>query len=126
MAKHERNILTWKTPVWKEIYVGETLPTGIIAALSAAAVIHYPEIASQMADSDWDDAYVDMIRAQRLFHDPNRIKRILTFGQISPLVFKKNPAPLDYFNEVQDRLGIARQTRMKPIPTVYGNSGKWQ
>lgn len=100
-AKHEREIETWKTPVWKEIYVGEKFPLGIVPALSAAAAIHYPEIVSQMRDSDWDDAYYDMIRAQRLFHDPSGLKRILTCGQISPLVFTKHPAPLDYFNEAK-------------------------
>lgn len=100
-AKHERDIQTWKTPVWKELYVGEKFPLGIVPALTAATAIHYPGIASQMQDSDWDDAYYDMIRAQRLFHDPRGIKRILTFGQISPLVYTKHPAPRDYFNEAK-------------------------
>ncbi|OCT14414.1 hypothetical protein A8709_26780 [Paenibacillus pectinilyticus] len=99
VAKHERGIQTWQTPVWKEIYVGDSFPLGIVPALSAAAKQHYPEIASKMSDQDWNDAYYDMIRAQRLFHDPSGLKRVLTLGQISPLVFKKKPAPLDYFNE---------------------------
>lgn len=100
-AKHERSIQTWNTPVWKEIYVGEKFPLGIVPALSAAAALHYPGIASQMRDSDWDDAYADMIRAQRLFHDPSGIKRVLTAGQIKPFIFAKNPAPRDYFNEAK-------------------------
>ncbi|WNR42192.1 zinc dependent phospholipase C family protein [Paenibacillus roseipurpureus] len=101
IAKHERNIQTWQTPVWKEIYVGEMLPTGVLSALSTASAIHYPEIAASMSESEWNDAYLDMIRAQRLFHDPRGWKRLVTFGQISPFVFKKKPAPLDYFNEAK-------------------------
>lgn len=98
-AKHERDILTWHTPVWKEIYVGDKFPLGIVPTLTAATAKHYPSIAVQMSDSDWDDAYRDMIRAQRLFHDPHGIKRILTLGQISPFVYTKHPTPRDYFNE---------------------------
>ena len=92
---------TWKTPVWKEIYVGEKLPLGIVPALSHAAGIHYPSLASQITDTAWNDSYSDMIRAQRLFHDPKGIKRLLTMGQISPLVYTKHPAPLDYLNEAK-------------------------
>lgn len=101
IVRRKLGLQTWKTPVWKEIYVGETLPLGIVPALSHAASTHFPSLASQITDTDWNDAYSDMIRAQRLFHDPNRIKRLLTMGQISPLVYTKHPAPLDYLNEAK-------------------------
>lgn len=100
-ARQERDIQTWKTPVWKEIYVGESLPLGIAPALSAATAAQYPEMAADVHETDWNEAYLDMVRAQRMFHDPNGLKRVLTFGQISPFVYRKKPAPLDYFNEAK-------------------------
>lgn len=90
---------TWKTPVWKEIDVGEQLPSGVVPALSEATALHYPELAAHLSPGDWNDAYRDMIRAQRLFHDPLGIKRFLTAGQIAPLVYKRRVASLDYLNE---------------------------
>jgi hypothetical protein len=92
---------TWKTPVWKEIYIGETLPLGIVPALAHTAAIHYPDTAKDITEKDWNNAYFDMIRAQRLFHDPSGFRRILTFGKISPLVYTKRLAPLDYLNEAK-------------------------
>lgn len=40
-----------------------------------------------------------MIQAQNLFHDPARIKTMLTFGQIEPFLFKKRLSPTDFLNE---------------------------
>ena len=40
-----------------------------------------------------------MIHAHLLFHDPKGIKRLLSFGQIEPLVYKKQMTDLDYLNE---------------------------
>ncbi|UJF35884.1 zinc dependent phospholipase C family protein [Paenibacillus hexagrammi] len=99
VAKRMLGIETWKTPVWKEIDVGKAFPLGVVSALSAAAVQHYPELAGKLTEQDWNDAYRDMIRAQKLFHDPTGFKRVATFGQISPLVYGKNPRPLDYMND---------------------------
>ncbi|MGG1550771.1 zinc dependent phospholipase C family protein [Paenibacillus ferrarius] len=101
IAKRELGIETWKTPVWKEIYVGPALPPGIVNALMQAARRHYPDIAETLTEQDWQAAYMDMIQAQKLFHDPKGLKRAITFGQISPFVFKKKPAPLDYLNEAR-------------------------
>ncbi|NQX64539.1 zinc dependent phospholipase C family protein [Paenibacillus alba] len=101
IVRKKLGLQTWKTPVWKEIYVGETLPLGVVPALAQAAANQYKDHVSTVSEQDWNDAYLDMIRAQRLFHDPKGIKRILTFGQISPLVYTKHPAPLDYLNEAR-------------------------
>ncbi|SEB55329.1 zinc dependent phospholipase C family protein [Paenibacillus sp. GP183] len=92
---------TWNTPVWKEIDVGKAFPMGIVPALMDAAAKRYPALSSKIASEDWDEAYRDMIKAQRLFHDPTGMKRALTLGQISPLVYEKQPAPLDYLNEAR-------------------------
>ncbi|MFC5452997.1 zinc dependent phospholipase C family protein [Paenibacillus aestuarii] len=100
VLKRKRGLSTWETPVWKEIYVGEAFPLGIVPALSRSASKHYP-VAADLSENDWNDAYRDMIRAQKLFHDPSGIKRLLTLGQIAPFVYTKKPAPLDYMNEAK-------------------------
>jgi hypothetical protein len=64
-----------------------------------ATAKRFPALSSKIASEDWDEAYRDMIKAQRLFHDPSGMKRALTLGQITPLVYEKRPAPLDYMNE---------------------------
>ncbi|WP_367812853.1 zinc dependent phospholipase C family protein [Paenibacillus sp. SI8] len=99
VVRRKLGLETWKTPAWKEIHVGDAFPLGIAPALMQAAARYYPELASRLTEEDWNEAYRAMIRAQRLFHDPSGLKRILTLGQISPFVYTKNPAPLDYMNE---------------------------
>jgi hypothetical protein len=99
VVKKKLGIETWKTPAWKEIYVGEAFPMGIVPALTDAMAKSYPGLSAKIASEDWDDAYRDMIKAQRLFHDPTGMKRALTLGQITPLVYEKRPEPLDYMNE---------------------------
>ncbi|NEW06572.1 zinc dependent phospholipase C family protein [Paenibacillus sp. SYP-B3998] len=101
IVQRKLGLPTWKTPVWKEIDVGDALPLGVARALTHAAAAHYSDLALQLTEDDWNTAYRDMLRAQRLFHDPKGIKRVLTFGQISPFVYKKKPAPLDYMNEAR-------------------------
>ena len=101
IAKKKLRVETWRTPVWKEIYVGPALPKGVVEALSQAAASHYPELVKDVSTEDWEEAYRDMIRAQKLFHDPSGVKRILTLGQIEPLVYKKKLPPLDYLNEAR-------------------------
>src|SRR5690606_9994296 len=46
-----------------------------------------------------NQAVRDMVSAQRLFHDPTGIRRILTFGKIEPFVYKRRLPPLDVLNE---------------------------
>lgn len=90
---------TWRTPVWKEIDCGARLPDEVVLMLDRIAAKHYPEFRGQISAGEWNEAYRDMIRAQRLFHDPYGIKRALTFGRIEPLVYKRRNADLDYLNE---------------------------
>jgi hypothetical protein len=101
VARKIAGIETWKTPVWKELYAGERLPGNMASVFDRLARHHYKEIAERFGASDWDDAYRDMIRAQKLFHDPTGLKRMLTFGKIEPFLFKKQVAPLDFFNEAR-------------------------
>ncbi|GGF99000.1 zinc dependent phospholipase C family protein [Paenibacillus abyssi] len=95
------NIETWKTPVWREINIGGRFPEGIVEAFEQITAYHYPELAPLVHREDWDQACRDMINAQRLFHDPTGIRRVLTFGQIEPLVYKKKLPPLDILNEAR-------------------------
>lgn len=99
IARKIAGIETWKTPVWKELYAGERLPGNMASVFDRLARLHYPEVAERFGASDWDDAYRDMIRAQKLFHDPTGLKRTITFGKIEPFVFKKQVPPLDFLNE---------------------------
>ncbi|MCD1257538.1 zinc dependent phospholipase C family protein [Paenibacillus athensensis] len=90
---------TWKTPVWKLLDAGPALPLGLAAAMNTAAHKLYPQLAAGLTEADWNEAYRDMLRAQRLFHDPHGVKRALTFGYIAPLVYTRKLPGLDYLNE---------------------------
>ncbi len=89
---------TWETPVWKEIDAIHELSQPILDIMEETAATWYTE-AGSVPSTYWKDAYRDMIRAQKLFHDPLGWKRVLTLGQITPMVYLKKNAPLDYLNE---------------------------
>lgn len=91
---------TWRTPVWPRIDAGPRLPEEIPALFTKLTAAYYPEW-NHLQYEDWQTAYGDMIRAQRLFHDPSGIKRILTFGQITPLVYGREIPPIDVMNEAR-------------------------
>lgn len=99
VARKYENIETWRTPVWKEIETGGGFPDDIAIMLDSIAKQHYPEETSGLSIEDWHEANRDMIAAQRFFYDPTGAKRILTFGQIEPLVYKRNFPDRDYLNE---------------------------
>ncbi|PYI55856.1 zinc dependent phospholipase C family protein [Paenibacillus flagellatus] len=92
---------TWRTPVWKRIDAGPALPGEMADVLAALARSHYPELAGHLGPDDWNEAYRDMIRAQKLFHDPSGAKRLLTFGRIEALVYKRTVPPVDVLNEAR-------------------------
>jgi hypothetical protein len=99
VARKLLGIRTWNTPVWKELYAGDRLPGNMASVFDRLARFHYPDLAASYGANDWDDAYRDMIRAQKLFHDPSGLKRTITFGKIEPFVFKKQVPALDFMNE---------------------------
>lgn len=94
-------IETWKTEVWREIDNGGNLPDSIVDAFEQIAAVHYHDLAQRIRRESWRNAMRDMIRAQRLFHDPIGIKRLLTFGQIDPFVYKCRLPKLDILNEAR-------------------------
>ncbi|MFC4766246.1 zinc dependent phospholipase C family protein [Effusibacillus consociatus] len=101
-AKKFLGIETWKTPVWKQFDVGNHLPPDIVNMFQRIAGKYFPELASRIEAKDWNDAYRDMVRAQRFFHDPTGLKRLLTFGRIEPLVYKRKNSNRDYLNEAHE------------------------
>lgn len=90
---------THAIPVWKQIDVGPQLPAPIVDMLEETVSAFYPDLAQRIRRTDWNDAYRDMIRAQKLFHDPTGIKTVLTFRQIEPFVYKRTYPERDYLNE---------------------------
>ncbi|MEX2461483.1 MAG: zinc dependent phospholipase C family protein [Paenibacillaceae bacterium] len=101
IVKHKLGLETWRTPVWKQINIGEHMPEGTLTMLNIAAQQLYPKLTEHIQESDWDKAYQDMIQAQKIFHDPSGIKRILTFQQIEPMVFKRKLTHHDFLNEAR-------------------------
>ena len=99
IVKRKLGFETWNTPVWKQVYIGDHMPAGTLSMLNHTAHQLYPELTTHIQESDWNKAYKDMIRAQKIFHDPSGFKRILTFQQIEPMVFKRKLTPHDYLNE---------------------------
>ncbi len=97
-ARQLRQVETWKTPAWKEIYIGEALPEPIIMMMEGVAKQCYADTHASIDRELWNDAYRDMIRAQKLFHDPSGIRRILTLNKLEPFVFKRENRDLDYMN----------------------------
>lgn len=90
---------TWNTEVWREIHIDGEFPGELVDAFEQATAVYYPELGPKVKREYWQEAIRDMIRAQRLFHDPSGIRRLLTFGQIEPLVYKRKVPPLDILNE---------------------------
>jgi len=99
VVRRKLGIETWRTPVWREIDAGYALPGAIVDAFERIAAEYYPDLAGQIQREDWNRAYRDMIAAQRLFHDPTGFRRLLTFGKIEPLVYKRNLPDLDVLND---------------------------
>jgi len=94
-----RGIETWKVPVCREFELTEGLPSEIVRLFHELATEFYPELYDDLGPGLWREAYRDMYSAQKLFHDPTGIKRMLTLGRIEPFVYKRKNADLDYLNE---------------------------
>ncbi|OUM95413.1 MAG: hypothetical protein A9Z00_08725 [Thermobacillus sp. ZCTH02-B1] len=99
VMRRKRGIETWRTPVWRELDAGRALPEAIVDAFERIAARYYPELAATIRREDWNRACRDMIGAQRLFHDPTGIRRLLTFGKIGPFVYRRRLPDLDVLND---------------------------
>ncbi len=101
VARRLRGIDTWKIPVRRELVLpwDSVLFQKVPELLSALAVQFYPEATEEVGVRQWQESFRDMLLALRLFHDPTGAKRVLTAGQITPFVYKRENPPLDYCNE---------------------------
>ncbi|MBD2848440.1 zinc dependent phospholipase C family protein, partial [Paenibacillus sp. IB182496] len=110
---------TWRTPVWRELDTRSGLPEAIVDAFEQTTACHYPALAPLIEREDWERARTDMLRAQRLFHDPTGLRRLLTLGRIEPFVYKKQLPELDFLN-------IARRPWIDPVDdTAYHDDSVW-
>ncbi|BCG59599.1 zinc dependent phospholipase C family protein [Paenibacillus sp. URB8-2] len=92
---------TWTMPGWKEIHAGRSLPSDVVDILHATACAFYPEMAN-FPRSCWQEAYRDMVLAQRLLFDPHGWKKKIVHGPNAGLFYRKLSAAeekLDYLNE---------------------------
>ncbi|GAX89243.1 zinc dependent phospholipase C family protein [Effusibacillus lacus] len=119
MAEKFLGLATWNTPVWKQFYIGDDFPEGVVDMFRKAAIKFFPEQANRMQDGDWSQAYRDMVRTQQIFHDPYGIKRLITFGKIEPMVYKRKNPPRDYLNENH------AEWHHPAIPEETSNSSVW-
>jgi hypothetical protein len=101
IVKRKLGLETWKTPVWKQVDIGDHLPSDITAMLLHATRQLYADLTTNVEESDFNQAYKDMILAEKIFHDPSGIKRLLSFNQIEPMVFKRKLTHHDYLNEAR-------------------------
>lgn len=99
IVKRKLGLDTWKTPVWKSIETGGAFPEGIVDLFEQIVRQYYPDLAPRVKREAWDEANRHMVAAQRLFHDPTGLKRLLTCGRIGPFVYKRRCKPLDILNE---------------------------
>ncbi|WP_127579323.1 zinc dependent phospholipase C family protein [Paenibacillus koleovorans] len=101
IVRQRLGLETWRTPVWRELDAGPRLPESVTSLLLAVTGHYFPTLAEPLGAQDWNDAYRDMLRGQRLFHDPYGWKRALTGGYIRKLVAEKNPPAIDIMNEAR-------------------------
>jgi hypothetical protein len=101
IVRRMRGIDTSRFPVWTLIDIGAALPEDAAVMLHKATGTLYPELTRELTSDDWKQAYRDMIRGHKLFHDPTGLKRLLTFGKIAPMVYKRRPPVLDFLNEAR-------------------------
>ncbi|UHA74550.1 zinc dependent phospholipase C family protein [Paenibacillus sp. 481] len=113
IVQRKLGLETWQTPVWTEIDTNGTFPEEVVDAFEKVTHKYYPELAYDVERKYWNEANRDMIRAQKLFHDPRGIKRVLTFGQIEPMMYKREVPPYDVLNETH---------RAWPDPTGTGDT----
>ncbi len=99
LAERMEGIQTWKTPAFTRIDVGESLPRQWVEVLAGIAQQHFPQETEMVLPTHWNQAYQDMKRALRLFHDPLGIKWLLTFGKIGPFRYRPIRTDTDYLNE---------------------------
>lgn len=115
---------TWENPGWKEIDAGKALPSSVADILHATACAYYPEMA-KFPKRCWQEAYRDMVLAQKLLFDPNGWKKKIIRGPNAGLFYRKlSPAEekLDYLNERNTpwrHSALYSEVRTESVPELW-------
>ncbi|WP_150266972.1 zinc dependent phospholipase C family protein [Paenibacillus tepidiphilus] len=99
MQSH-RQFATWQHPAWSRISIGSGLPRSVRHILHDTASAWYPE-AKRLPEDIWDEAYLDMVLAQKWLHDPKGWKQRLLPRSWQHLFYHPPTAAeerLDYLN----------------------------
>lgn len=100
MNKHH-GIKTWREPVYKRLSVGKELDPEINEFMLALINRHYPEEASRMPADYVNQAYRDMVLAQRLLFDRLGWKIKLLGDVVAPYTYTRQIPDVDILNEAR-------------------------
>ncbi|MBY9081968.1 zinc dependent phospholipase C family protein [Paenibacillus sp. HN-1] len=115
---------TWELAGWKQIDAGPELPASIVSILHDTATSHYTEAAA-FPQSGWQEAYRDVVLAQRLLFDPHGWKKKIVRGTNAGLFYRKpNPAEtkLDVLNERKApwrHSALYSEVRTESVPELW-------
>ena len=98
LMKQLHEVDTWKTPVYKEIFIGKKLYEPIGDMLSHLIDSFFPKTAGKMPNNYIEQAYRDMINALKILYDPNGWKNKFLKEHISPFSYQKQVDDRDYLN----------------------------
>lgn len=96
--EEKRGIITWKTPVYKEIDVGPTLNESVEKMMETNISKHFPELSEKMPQGFVDDSYKDMIKAQKVLSKFAGRKSRWLPHDVAALVFKPIDSNIDFLN----------------------------
>ncbi|MGV3489143.1 MAG: zinc dependent phospholipase C family protein [Tuberibacillus sp.] len=96
--EERRQLITWRTPVYKEIDVGPELDPSIEAVMENTIAKHFPDLAGKMPAGYVDEAYRDMVKAQKVLSKFAGRKSRWLPQDIGALVFKPVDKNIDYLN----------------------------
>ncbi|MUK90058.1 hypothetical protein GMD78_16930 [Ornithinibacillus sp. L9] len=98
MMEKDKNIKTWKVPVYKEINVGPSLHEDIIELLHETIKKHYPMVEEETTYYI-EKSYRDMKLALRILSDPFGWKNALLASLISSYSHRPIKDNVDYLNK---------------------------
>ncbi|TLS36585.1 zinc dependent phospholipase C family protein [Pseudalkalibacillus caeni] len=99
LMKKLRNIETWKTPVYEQIFVGKKLDHQIEQMLTSLVDRLFPGAHSRMPANYVQVSYQHMVKALKVLYDPSGWKNRILGNLISPFSYQKNFEEKDYLNE---------------------------
>ncbi|MFC0523460.1 zinc dependent phospholipase C family protein [Pontibacillus salicampi] len=103
MMERYRHLQTWKTPVYKEINVGASIPQEIEDMIDEAISIYYPDEHNRTEKHYVQAAYKDFKQALRILYDPYGWKNILLGSTINPFSHQPITSNHDYLNEAREQ-----------------------